>query len=77
MENKLSCNVSVHEEKMSDEKRVFVVDCAELGVSDFGDTLGEALGNLKEAINLVLEEAPEKKEFLQKEEPLMVTRLFL
>ena len=77
MENKLSCNVSVHEEEMSDGKKVFVVECVELGVSDHGETLDEALDNLKKGINLLLEEAPEKKELLQKEEPLMVTRLFL
>lgn len=76
MENKLSCNVSAHEEELNG-KKVFVVECAELGISDFGDTLNEALKNLKTGINLLLEEVPEKKELLIKEEPLMVTRLFL
>ena len=50
MEEKLSCNISMHEEEM-DGKKVFVVDCAELGVSDFGDTIEEALDNLKKGIN--------------------------
>ena len=77
MENRLSCGVSIHEEELSDGKKVFVADCIELGVSDFGDSLDEALNNLKEAISLLLEEAPEKRELLIKEEPLMVTRLFL
>ncbi|MFQ5531463.1 MAG: type II toxin-antitoxin system HicB family antitoxin [Candidatus Nanoarchaeia archaeon] len=77
MENKLSCGVSVHEEELSDGKKVFVVECVELGVSDFGETLDKALDNLKKGITLLLEEAPEKKELLEKEEPLMVTRLFL
>ena len=77
MEEKLSCNVSVHEEELSDGKKVFVVDCIELGISDFGENLEEALGNLRNAITLVIEECPEKKELLRKEEPLMVTRLFL
>jgi len=76
MEEKLSCNVSVHEEEL-EGKKVFVVECVELGVSDFGNTLDEALGNLKNAITLLLEEAPEKRESLVKQEPLMVTRLFL
>lgn len=76
MENKLSCNVFAHEEEL-DGKKVFVVECVELGVSDYGDTLNEALKNLKKGINLLLEHAPEKKELLIKEEPLMVTRLFL
>ena len=77
MEEKLSCSVSVHEEELSDGKKVFVVECVELGVGDQGDTLDEALHNLREGINLLLEEAPEKKEFLKNKEPLMVTRLFL
>ncbi len=76
MEEKLSCNISMHEEEM-DGKKVFVVDCAELGVSDFGDTIEEALDNLKKGINLLLEVSPEKKEILLKPEPLMVSRLFL
>ena len=76
MEQKLSCSVSVHEEE-SDGKKVFVVECIELGVSDYGETLEKALKNLKEGINLLLEDATEKKELLIKEEPLMVTRLFL
>ena len=76
MEKKLSCGVSIHEEKL-DGKMVFVAECEELGVSDFGDTIKEALDNLKQAISLLLEEAPEKAEILEKEEPVMVTRLFL
>ena len=76
MENNLSCNVSVHEEEL-EGKKIFVVECAELNVSDFGETLDDALNNLKKGINLLLEEAPEKKELLVKQEPFMVTRLFL
>ncbi len=77
MEKKLSFSVSMHEEKLSDGTKVFVVECIELGVSDFGETLKEAINNLKNAVQLLLEEAPEKKELLEKEEPLMVTRIFL
>jgi len=76
MENRLSCSVSLHEE-MLDEKKVFVAECAELGISDFGDNVDEALFNLKEGIHLLLEEAPEKSELLIKEEPTLVTRIFL
>ena len=75
-ESRLSCGVSIHEEDV-DGKKVFVVDCVELGVSDFGETVDEALGNLKKGISLLLEEAPEKRELLIKQEPVMVTRLFL
>jgi len=76
MEEKLSCNISIHEEDM-DGKMVFVVDCEELGISDFGNTINEATENLKKGISLLLESAPEKKELLVNPEPLMVTRLFL
>ena len=76
MERELSCGVSLHEEEM-EGKKVFVAECAELGVSDFGESLDEALGNLKQGINLLLEEAPEKKILLEKEEPTLVTRIFL
>ena len=75
-ENRLSCSISIHEEKQ-DGKNVFVVECIELGISDFGDTIDEAVNNLKSGIHLLLEEAPEKKELLEKQEPLMVSRLFL
>ena len=76
MEEKLSCNISIHEEKMDGEK-VFVVECNELGISDFGATISEATENLKRGISLLLKSVPEKKELLMKPEPLMVTRLFL
>ncbi len=77
MEKKLSCNVSVHEEELSDGTAVFVVEAVELGISDHGETLEKALNNLKEGINLLLEEAPEKRIMLEKEKPVMLTRLFL
>ena len=76
MENKLSCNISIHEEDL-DRKRVFVVECEELGISDFGESIEEATDNLKKGIALLLESAPEKKDLLIKPEPLMVSRLFL
>jgi len=76
MKERLSCSVSIHEEIMDGEK-VFVAECAELGVSDFGESVEEALNNLKRGINLLLEEAPEKKKLLEKEEPTLVTRIFL
>jgi len=76
MDEQLSCNVSIHEEEQ-DGKRVFVVDCVKLGISDFGDSVEEAFENLKKGIHLLLEECPEKKELLKKQEPVMISRLFL
>ena len=75
-EKRLSCSISVHQEE-HEGKNVFVVECAELGVSDFGDTIEEAMNNLRAGVNLLLESAPEKKELLVKQEPVMVSRLFL
>lgn len=66
----------MHEEEMNG-KRVFVADCSELGISDFGDTLDESLDNLRNAIQLLIVEAPEKRALLEKPEQLLVTRLFL
>jgi len=77
MEKKLSFSVSIHEEKLSDGTKIFVVEAIELGISDFGETLEEAINNLKNAVHLLLDEAPEKKELLEKEEPSMITRVFL
>jgi predicted RNase H-like HicB family nuclease len=77
MDKNLSFNVSIHEEELPDKTRVFVVEAEELGISDFGETLEKAIRNLKNAVQLLLEEAPEKREFLEKQEPLMVTRIFL
>ena len=76
MEQKLSFSVSIHEEIL-EEKKVFVAECIELGISDFGDSLDDALNNLKTAINLLLEESPEKRELLESEEPVFITRLIL
>ena len=59
MENRLSCGVSIHEEELSDGKKVFVAECVELDVSDFGNSPDEALSNLKEGLSLLLQEAPE------------------
>ena len=76
MEENLSVSVTLHEEELEGRK-VFVADCVELGVSDFGDNVDEALSNLKSGINLLLEEAPEKRKFLQNREPVLVTRVAL
>ena len=38
------------------EGKYFVAQCLNIDVSSFGDTLEEALSNLDEAINLLLED---------------------
>ncbi len=76
MEREVSFSVVLHEEEL-DGKSVFVADCVELGVSDFGDSIDESIDNLKKGISLLLEEAPEKKVLLRKKEPVLVTRVAL
>ncbi len=76
MEEQLTFSVTLHEEKL-EGKNVFVADCIELGVSDFGDSIDEAIGNLKNGITLLLEEVPEKRRLLQRSEPVLVTRVAL
>ncbi len=76
MEGETSFSAVLHEEEL-DGKMVFVANCVELGVSDFGDSVDESLNNLKKGVSLLLEEAPEKKMLLRKKEPVLVTRVFL
>jgi predicted RNase H-like HicB family nuclease len=74
----LSLNIVVREEQMED-KKVFIVNNEELGVSDFGDTLDEALENFKRAVKLYLDTYPDKREALVKEktQPILVSRILV
>ena len=72
----ISCNVSVITEKIG-KKTNYIARCEELGVSDFGYSVEESLENLKKALQLLIKNAPEKKDLLKKENPLLVTRIFL
>jgi predicted RNase H-like HicB family nuclease len=73
----ISLNIAVREEQMED-KKVFIVNNEELGVADFGDTLDQAIENFKKAAKLYLEAYPEKKkELVKKEQPILVSRIFL
>lgn len=74
----LSINIVVREESM-DEGKVFIVNNEETGISDFGDTLDEAINNFKKSINLYFEAYPEKKKIFIEErtEPVLVSRILL
>ena len=72
----VSFSAVLHEEDL-DGKPIFVADCIELGVSDFGDNVNDCLSNLKKGVSLLLEEAPEKRELLKAKEPVLVTRVVL
>ena len=74
----LSINIVVREESM-DEGKVFILNNEETGISDFGDTLDEAINNFKKSINLYFEAYPEKKKIFIEErtEPVLVSRILL
>ena len=77
MAKELSCNVVIHKEEIEEGKSVYVAECEELFVSDFGDTPEEAIHNLKEALKLLISVDPDKAEALKREENVMITRLYL
>jgi predicted RNase H-like HicB family nuclease len=57
-----------NKEKLSNGSPVFVAHCPTLGIASQGDTIEEAKKNIQEAIELYLEEMPEKYDELQTEE---------
>lgn len=76
MEKELSCNVAIHTENV-EGKQMYLAECEELSITDFGDTPEEAVLNLKNALKLLFSVEPEKAEVLKKERPLFVTRVYL
>lgn len=55
------------------EGKYFVARCAELGVVSQGETIEEVQKNLREAIDLYLEDAPEEVFAQAKRHPLVTT----
>jgi len=55
------------------EGKWFVARCIELGVVSQGKTIEEAQENLREAMELYLEDQPKAKRYLSKEPPLVTT----
>jgi predicted RNase H-like HicB family nuclease len=55
------------------EGKWYVAYCLELGVVGQGKTIDEAKKNLKEAVELYLEDQPKLKKKLSKEFPLVTT----
>ena|SRR3989344_8459340 len=64
MEKKYFADFVINKERLSDGKIVFVANCPSLGVASQGYTKDEAKKNLKEAVELYLEEQPEKYDSL-------------
>ncbi len=55
------------------EKRWYVARCVELGVVSQGKTIDEAKKNIREAVELYLEDQPKHKIYLAKQAPLIAT----
>lgn len=58
---------------ISREGKWYVARCLELGIVSQGKTIPEAQKNLKEAVELYLEDQPRAKRYLPKEAPLVTT----
>jgi len=70
-------DIAVNEEFVND-KKVFVSHCLNLGIASQGSSYEEAIENIKDAINLYLEENPEKQSNKSQELlPPIATRLFI
>mgnify|MGYP001576919534 CR=1 FL=1 len=55
------------------EDKWYVARCVELGVVSQGKTIEDAQKNLKEAVELYLEDNPGSKKFLSRAAPLVTT----
>ncbi|KHO55038.1 MAG: hypothetical protein QT10_C0007G0024 [archaeon GW2011_AR19] len=66
MENKnYFLDIVINKEKLSDGKDIFVALCPSLDVASQGESVEEAIKNIKEAVELYLEEMPEAYEELE------------
>ena len=70
MENRYRADIVINKEKLTNGEDVFVVHCINLGIASQGDTTEEAIKNIKEAVELYLEEVPEAyEELIRTSEP--------
>ena len=60
MPEKYFVDVVVNKEKLSTGEPVYVAHCTALGIASQGKDTEEAIKNIKEAVELYLEEQPEK-----------------
>ena len=64
-EKKYFLDIVINKEELSDKSTMFSVQCPSLGVASQGRTIEEAMRNIKEAVELYLEEMPEVYEDLE------------
>lgn len=69
METKHYLDIVIVQEKLSSGETVFVSHCTGLGIASQGSTIEEATENIKEAIDLYLEEFPEKLDDFESRSP--------
>ena len=69
MAGKYFMDVVINKERLSTGEPIYVAHCTTLGIASQGKDTEEAVKNIKEAINLYLEEQPEKYEELGLQEP--------
>jgi len=70
MDKKYFADIVINKEKLSTGESVFVVNCINLGITSQGNTTEESLKNIKEAIELYLEEQPDRYDELElREQP--------
>lgn len=55
------------------EGKWYIARCVELGVTTQGKTVEEAQKNIKEAVELYLEDRPKAKQYLSKRAPFITT----
>ena len=65
MAQKYFIDILIKKEKLSDGSPVYVAHCPTLGIASQGNNVEEAVQNIQEAIELYLEEQPEKYEELR------------
>ncbi len=68
MTEKYLLDIVINKEKLSDGSPIFVAHCPSLGIASQGKDVEEAMNNIREAVQLYLEEQPEKYAELVAEE---------
>lgn len=68
MAKKYFVDIVINKEKLSDNSTVFVAHCSRLGVASQGSTTEQAIKNVKEAVEVYLEEQPDRYDELVGEE---------
>jgi len=71
MARKYFLDIVINKEKLSNGEPVYVAHCTTLGIASQGKDTEESIKNIKEAINLYLEELPDKYDELGLQEPPM------